>query len=157
MAKNLQIGSNIYSYPEEGENPGYGEDATAWAEAVTDALQNVQGPNDILATSSTLTNNQATPADINDLTFNTGAVQYTFIEYLIKRVYDSGVTTVVESGQIFGNYDGSTFVMTRKADGSAEAGIEITVTNAGQFQYTSTDLANHTSSVIKFKARTIDL
>lgn len=157
MSKNLQIGSDIYQYPENGENPPYGEDATAWAEAVSDALVDVQGPNDLLATTSTLSNNQVAPANINDLIFNTGAVQYVNVEYIIKRVYDSGSSTVVESGQMYGNYDGTTFVMTRKADGSSESGIEITVTNGGIFQYSSSNLANHTSSTITFKAKTLDI
>lgn len=154
MAKQLQIGSTIYNYPEEGDKAGWGEEATSWAEGVTDALANVQGPNDILTTSATLTNNQSTVTNIPGLLFNVAQVEAVEIFYDIKRVYDSGSTTIIESGKIQGNYDGSDFVISIDATGSA--GVDITVTSAGQFQYTSSDLANHISSVIRFRATTID-
>jgi hypothetical protein len=154
MAKQLQIGSTIYNYPEQGDKAGWGEDATAWAQGVTDALQNVQGANDLLITSATLANNQSSAADIPGLTFNVAQVEAVEIDYFVKRVYDTGATTVVESGKIMGTYNGTEFVISSEVTGNA--GITISVQNTGQFQYTSSDLANHTSSIIRFRAKTID-
>lgn len=154
MSKNLQIGSTIFEYPVQGDKPGWGEEATAWAEAVTAALQNVQGPNDILITSATLANNQTTPADIPGLVFNTGQVQSVEVDFLLERVFDAGSTTETESGKILGAYDGTEFSISVESVGNV--GIDITVTNAGQFQYTSDDKANHVSTTIRFKGRTID-
>lgn len=155
MSKQLQIGSDIFNYPEQGENPGWGEEATAWAEAVTDALQDVQGPNDLLLTSATLVNNQATPADISGLLFNVAQVEAVEVDFFITRTFDSGTSVTTERGKILGSYDGTTFSISTETDGG-DTGVEITVTNAGQFQYTSSDLTNHTSSTIRFKASTID-
>lgn len=155
MAKQLQIGSTIYNYPEQGDKPGWGEDATAWACGVTDALTNVQGSNDLLITSATLSNNQSSAANIPGLSFNVAQVQAVEIDYFIQRVHDSGTTTITETGKILGSYDGSEFFISSEATG--ETGTEISVLNTGQFQYTTTDLANHTSSVIRFRARTIDI
>jgi hypothetical protein len=154
MAKQLQIGSTIYNYPEQGDKAGWGEDATAWAQGVTKALTNVQGSNDLLITSATLSNNQSSAADIPGLSFNVAEVQAVEIDYFIRRVYDSGTTTTTETGKILGSYDGSEFFISTETTG--EAGTEISVLNTGQFQYVTTDLANHTSSVIRFRAKTID-
>lgn len=154
MSKTLQIGSETFEYPENRENPGWGEEATGWAEAVTDAIANVQGPNDILTTSANLNNNQAVAANVNNFRFDTSEVQAISAEYLIIRVYDSGSSTVTESGEIIGNYNGSDFVISQDAVG--DAGITFSITSVGQVQYISSNLTNHVSSVIRFKAKTID-
>jgi len=154
MSKEIQIGSTIYTVPEEGDNPGWGEDLTEFFCAIGAALQNVQGPNDILTTSATLANNQTTFIDIPGLIFNTAQVQRVEVKYLVTRVFDAGVSTIVESGIIEGNYDGSLFkIATKFLD---DAGIEFDVTNAGQFQYKTTDLTDHVSTTIRFEAVTID-
>ena len=56
MSRQLQIGNKVFNYPDTGDNPGWGEDATAWAQAVTTALETVQGTNDIPATTTALAN-----------------------------------------------------------------------------------------------------
>lgn len=154
MPKNVQIGSNPHIIPEQGDNPDWGENTTDWMIDVTDALANVQGPNDILITTTTLNNNQSTPANISGLVFNTGDVQAVKIEFLIIRIFDSGSTTLTESGTIKGNYDGSEFFINTDAVG--DSGVTITVTNSGQFQYISDDKTNHVSSTMRYKATTID-
>lgn len=154
MPQTLTIGSESFDYPLQGETAGYGEEAASWAKAATDALASVQGPNDILATSASLTNNQTTAADIPGFVFNTAEVIGIECEYTFKRIYDSGATTVMESGKIMGHYDGSVFTIS--IDSIGDAGILFSITNAGQIQYTTTNLTNHTSSTIVFKAKTID-
>lgn len=154
MAKTVQIGSNIYIIPEAGDNPGWGEDTTAFFEGIVDALADVQGPNDILITSANLTNNQTTPASVPGLVFNTGQVQHIEVSYLIIRKYDTGTTTITESGKMFGNYDGTQFYLQIESVG--DSGVRFDVTNSGQVTYTSDDKPNHISSTIRFKASTID-
>jgi hypothetical protein len=154
MSKTVQIGSRVFEIPDQGDNPGWGEEVTAWIEAATDALSSVQGANDILVTSATLANNQSTAADIPGLLFNIAEVERVEIDYIITRVYDLGASTLTEAGKIIGSFDGSEFNITVEAEG--ESGTTITVLNTGQFQYTTTDLTNHISSIIRFKASTID-
>lgn len=154
MAKNLQIRNEIFPYPEPGDNPGWGENATAWATAVTDALSTIQGPNDILITSAIINNNQSSPTAISGLVFNTAQVRSVNIQFFITRVYDSGSSVLTDSGVILGDYDGSTFVVS--PEHTRDAGVIFDVTNGGQLTYTSSNLANHVSSTIRFKASTID-
>lgn len=155
MSKLLQVGNTIFEYPQQGTGEGHGEDATAWAEAVTDALKSVQGPNDILLTTANLGNDVSTQQVIPGLSFNTGQVQHVNVEFLITRIFDSGASTVVESGKIYGNYDGSDFRISVESTGD-DTGVEIDVNSSGQFVYTSSNLADHQSSIINFKASTID-
>jgi len=154
MSKQLQIGSTVYDYPEQGDKAGWGEDASAWAEGVTEALKNVQGPNDLLITSATLSNNQTIATNIPGLTFNVAQVESVEIDYVIKRIFDSGASTIVETGKILGNYDGSDFSISIETTG--DSGTVISVLSSGQFQYTTSDLTNHQSSIIRFRAQTID-
>lgn len=154
MAKTVQIGNGVYSLPEEGDKSGWGEDTTALLEAMVDALTTVQGPNDILNTSAILANNQTTAANIPELLFNTGQVEAVEVDYIVLRTYDSGSTVTIEVGKILGGYDGTDFIISTEATG--DAGVEFSATSTGQFQYISDDRANHVSSIIRFRAKTID-
>lgn len=154
MAKDLQIGSTVYPYPEPGEGAGWSEGATSWAEGVTDALATVQGPNDILLTTATLANNQPTPQDIVGLDFDTGQVQHITVEFLLIRSYTDATPTETESGTIIGNYSGSDFYIS--PDSIGDTGVEFSITSVGQMQYTSEDRLNTDNLTIKYRARTID-
>ena len=155
MTKLLQVGNAQFEYPQQGTGAGHGEDATAWAEAVTESLANFLGPNDILLTSANLANNLAVPAVIPGLSFNTGEVQHINVEFLIVRIYDLGATRVVESGKVYGNFNGLDFRISVESVGD-DTGIDLDINASGQFEYTSSDLADHQSSVIFFKGATID-
>jgi apolipoprotein N-acyltransferase len=154
MSQTVTIGSNSFIIPNAGENPGWAEELTAYLVAIADALASVQGPHDILITSATLANNQTVPTNIPGLLFNTGEVQAIEIDYLVLRSYDSGSSTVSESGKILGNFDGTTFTIA--VESVRDAGIDFSITNGGQVQYVSTNLSNHISSIIRFRGRTID-
>jgi hypothetical protein len=154
MSKTVIVGSTTFTIPEAGDNPGWGEDVTAWICAVTDALDNVQGTNDLLVTSATLANNQTTAANITGLSFNIAQVESVEIDYFIEREFDSGTSTVTETGKILGSYDGTDFTISSET--TDETGTVISVLSTGQFQYTTSNLANHVSSIIRFRARTID-
>lgn len=155
MARQLQIGSRVFEIPDAGENPGWGEDTTEYLVAIADALQSIQGPNDILLTSATLANNQTTAANIPGLSINLiGDVKAVEVDYAVERVFNSGATTISENGKILSSYDGSQFKVSVEAEG--DTGVLIDATNAGQFTYTSSNLADHVSTIIRFKAKTID-
>lgn len=153
MSRTVQIGNGTYEIPDNLESPGWGEGLSDYLEAVADALGTVQNAEDILQTSATINNNQTSSANITLLAFSTSRILSFTIEYYIERVYDGG-TILVEDGFITGNYDGTTFNFTRESSGT-EAGVVITVTAGGQFQYTSSNLTSQTSGIITFKAKTI--
>lgn len=152
--KNVQVGSDIFKIPIQGGSAPWGQDLTDFFVAIAAALETVQGPEDILLTEATLANNQASVANIPGLSFSAGVVQSIDVDFLITRIYDSGTTTVAESGKVLGNYNGTVFNISIESAGNS--GVDLSITNVGQFQYTSTNLANHVSTTIKYRARTVD-
>lgn len=154
MPKTVQVGSDTFEIPVEGENPPYGEELTAFFVAVATALATVQGPNDIPITTAVLANNVSVFTNIPGLLFSAATTEAIDVNYLITRIYNSGSTTVAEQGHIEGSYDGTDFYITRDFD--VDAGFEFNITPSGQMQYKSSDLSNHTSTTISFRAKTID-
>lgn len=152
MSISLTIGNETFEYPENGSNPQaqWGEEATGWAEAVTELLNNIQSPNDVSLTTFTLNDNVTTETNIVGLAFSTTAVSHVNVEYVIERTVAGNVTA--ESGLILGNYDGVNFNISLETVG--DSGVNISVTNTGQFQYTSSNLG-HTACTIKFKGTAI--
>lgn len=139
MPKTLTVGTDQFEFPLEGENSGYGESITDWAEAVTDALSTVQQPNDVLRTTSTISNNQTSFTNIPSFSFDTSEVRAINSEFLVTRSTTSPAVTVVESGFIEGNFDGSNWSISVRSVG--DAGVEFNITSGGQVQYKSSDLA----------------
>src|SRR5574343_160284 len=142
MIKTLQIGNEVFEYPVQGENPStiqdWGEEAAGWAEAVTDVLSNVFGPQDINLSTVSLSDNVVTPQNIVGLKFSVTSVIDVRIDYVISRLV--GVNNIMENGFILGTYNGSVFSISQQCMGNS--GIDIDVTNAGQFTYTSTNLGH---------------
>ena len=154
MSKELSIGNKTFDYPEAGDNPGWGEDAAAWASAVTTALETVQGINDIPTATVTLSNDVSSDTAISGLSFNLTLVRRATIEYVVVRIFDSGSTTIIESGTLTGDYDGTDFRISVEAND--DSGIVFNSNNSGQILYQSDDKANPVSITITYEAKTID-
>lgn len=174
MSKDLQIGSNIYEYPSPGEPAGWSEGASDWAEGVTNALATVQGPNDILLTSSSLIIPNGTPEtegpfNVNGFLFDSATVQGFDAQFLVTRTYTDGTPKEIESGDIIGNGADGEFRISISSIG--DVGISFSILSqseidalpipdsskvAGQVQYTLEERANTQNIQIKFKAKTID-
>lgn len=152
MPKILTVGTEEFEFPLEGENAGYGEQVTDWAEAVTDALTTVQQPNDILTQSAAINNNQTSAANIPAFSFDTSEVVAINAEYIIKRTTVSPVNNLVESGVIKGNFNGTSWSITIESVGDSE--VELSITSAGQVQYTSSNISGSSyEGQISFKAK----
>lgn len=156
MPKSLIIGNQTFEFPLVGDNPDYGEEVTSWAEAVSDALSDVQAPNDILLTTSTILNNQAAFVNISAFTFSTASVRRIDCEYLIERSTLTPSQKIVEAGRIEGFYDGTNWSWAVQSVG--DAGIEFNINTSGNVQYKSSDLSG-TGYVgqIKFRAKTVSV
>jgi hypothetical protein len=153
MAKELTVNSVTYSFPDQGENPRWGKEVTGWAQEVTDVIQTLLGTNDITNTTFSLTNNQAVAANITGLLFSTSSVRSATISYSIY--ISSSTTEIAENGRLYLNYKPSagTWNVSREAD--EDAGVVLTITNAGQVQYTTTNIGGTGYlGQIKFKAET---
>lgn len=152
MPKTLIIGTEEFDFPVVGDSPDWGEQVTDWAEAVSDSLQNVQQPNDVLRTTALIANNQTTFASITGFSFDTSEVISINSEFIITRTTVSPANNLVESGYIQGNFNGSTWIFTIESNGNA--GVEFQITDGGQVQYKSTDVTGTSyEGVIIFRAR----
>jgi len=161
MSKDLQIGSNIYEYPSPGEPAGWSEGASDWAQGVTDALATVQGPNDILLTSSSLVIPDGTPENqgpfnVNGFLFDSATVQGFEAQFLVTRTYTDATPKQVESGDIMGNGTGTGGDFFISVSSIGDTGISFSITANGQVQYVLEERANTQNIQIKFKAKTID-
>jgi len=151
----ITIGNQSFKLPIDGRG-NWGEETTAILEALAEASQLIQGPNDVLLSTANLTNNQTVPAALGNLSFNTGQVLGIQVDFFIRRTYNpgSGEITITENGILLANYDGSNWKLSMESVG--DTGIDLVISSSGVVQYTSTNLAGHISSIIRYKAKTID-
>lgn len=159
MAIQLVVNGVTYNYPVNRESPSWGEDASAWAQAVTSALGNVAGANDILQTSATIANNISSPTNITGFSFDPLAVRGAICEYSVYRVTTGGgATELVETGTIYLSYKSTASTWDIVVVGGAGAGVTFSITNGGQVQYTSTNISGSSySGTIKFRARSLTI
>lgn len=156
---NLTVANNTYAYPDPGTEPGWGEEATSWAQAVTDVLNTLLAPGDILETSFAIANNVSSDTNINGLVFDSGSIRAANITYAVYRMSTANPSGNAESGTIQLTFDnsaapGSKWIVA--VQNSGNAGITFTCTDAGQVQYKSTDIGTPGySGQIKFSARTL--
>ena len=159
MSVPLTIANNTFQYPTSGEDPGWGADATDWAIAVTEVLNTLVAPSDILETSYIINNNTVVQTDINRLFFDPGTVRAANITYSVYRVSTANPSGHTESGVIYLNYDNSASLGSKWNLGQnkiGDASITFNITDAGQVQYTATDIgAAGYQSTIKFIAKTL--
>jgi len=155
MSKNLIVGNQTFEFPEQGDNADWGSSVTDWAEAVTDALSTVQKPNDILLTTANIANNISSPTNIPGFSFSTAEVKAINCQYLVTRTTTIPNVVLTEVGYIEGWFDGTNWGISIRTTG--DAGILLSITPAGQMQYTSSNLAGatHTGS-ISFEAKVIN-
>lgn len=159
MAINLIVNGTSYVYPDPGQDPNWGAGATDWAAAVTEALNTILAPGDILTTAFSIDNNISVAANINGLLFDPGVIRAANIDYAIYRTSTANPAGNAETGTIHLIYDDSAAVglkwkITHSIDG--DAGVSLSITDAGQVQYMSSDIGTTGySGTIKFRAKTL--
>ena len=100
MARNLTVNGVSYKYPDQGENPDWGQNAVDWAEAVTNIISTLSGSDDVQRTSFTIQNNVPTLTNVTGLAFSTGTVRSCFIDYSIYRFAQDSVNGTTEVREI---------------------------------------------------------
>jgi hypothetical protein len=159
MPVTLTINNNTYNFPASGEDPNWGPEATDWAIAVTDVLNTLLAPGDILLSTATINNNVAVLTNVNGLLFDPSQVRAANVSYSVYRTSTSNPSGYVEEGTIFLIYDnnasaGNKWTMSQRINGNA--GISFNITDAGQIQYITTDIgAAGYSGTMKFLAKTL--
>jgi hypothetical protein len=152
MPKTVIVGSETFEIPVEGENSGYGESLTDFFVAVADALSTVQKPNDIADTTAPINNNISSFTNITGFIFDTSEVIQIQCTYQVERSTTSPAVTLVESGEIEGNYNGTDWTITIESEGDAQ--VEFDITAGGQMRYKSEEMVGtgYTGS-IAFRAK----
>lgn len=150
----LVVAGQVYNFPSPNDPPNWGEEVTDWAQAVTDALTAVFGPNDIAQTISPI-NNTGTLANVIGLFFDPTQVRSAIVEYSIYRASTGGgATELAETGVLYLTY----FSVANRWDIAnsygGNANITFTMTPGGQLQYTATPITGTVvSSTIHFSAK----
>ena len=142
MPKTLIINNTPYEYPSKGDEPGWGGPATGWAEGVTDVLNSVVGPDDILQTSFSIANLQVAATDVVGLVFNTGSVQSAVVEYSVHRTSSTTTGGKTESGTMHLNYNTVDGWLLGQGGVIGTSEVIFTITSSGQIQYTSSDIGS---------------
>jgi len=161
MPKKLQVGDEIFDYPLTGDS-NFGEDATAWAEAVSDTLTEVRGPGDIPVSDAQLL---GLSGNISGLSFDTSFVQRVLVEGIIIRTTivpnpepppaDPFITIrKVESFKVEGAHNGFEFnISVDYAGDDTQVIIDVV---GGQFTFETPENDSLTTTLtIKFKAKTM--
>lgn len=156
----LTISGVPYNYPTNLQEAGWGEDATGWAQAVTDMLSALVANGDILPSTNAIQNNITTLTNIDGMFFNSDIVRSARIDYSVYRVSDTTPSGVVESGMMLIALNdtapvGQKWSITQYKNG--DSGVQFTLLDSGQVQYKSSDvgITNYTGN-IKFTAKVLN-
>lgn len=158
MSVNLTVNGDVYEYPSNRQAPGWGEDSSAWAVAVTDVLANVVGQGDILQTSATIANT-GTSVAISGFSFDPALVRASICEYSIYRKTDTAGDERVEAGTIYITFKTVAGTWDITVVGSGGSGISLSINSSGQVLYTVSEVlggANY-SGTMKFRARSLTI
>lgn len=149
MTRRVTVRNRVFDYPDQGDT-NYAENATGWAVAVSDVLDEFSGPGDINTTETVLQNGGS--GDITGLNFNVSFVQRVRVEGIITRTFNANPTQV-ESFIIEGAYNGTQFSFTVEYAGDD---TEVTFgATGGQFTYEADDVADTATLTIKYRASAI--
>jgi hypothetical protein len=156
MSRTLVINNTAYEIPDAGDEPGWGGDTTDWMQAVTEVLDDLVGPADILETSFTVANNQTTFVDVTGLVFDGGSVRSAIVTYSVYRISDSNPSGFAETGLLTLVYDNNAATpwSMSQSDIVGNAQIYFDITNSGQVRYKTNDIGTlNYIGVMKFNAK----
>lgn len=156
MPKTLIVNNTPYAYPTSGDEPGWGGDATGWASGVTDVLNDLLGPDDILQTAFNITNNVSVAEDITGLAFNAASVRAADIDYSVFRVSGDSPDGQSETGKLRLLYDNAVGWSIGSGGIIGNSGVSFSILPSGQLQYTSTELTGGSYvGTMKFRAKAL--
>jgi hypothetical protein len=149
----VTIQSQTYEYPSPGDQPGWGEDATDAFVALVTKVNGISPNTDIVAGSASIANNQSSPVNVTTLIFDSGVVGAAIIEYHLTRTVTGA--SISEQGTLSIDYSNGVWYIQRELSSGVDTGVVFSITNAGQIQMTSSNIAE--SSYVgnmSFRART---
>jgi hypothetical protein len=159
LSRELVVNNQTFDYPTDNQDPGWGQDASDWAAEVTDVLNTILAPGDILQTTFDINDNQSSPTSVQGLAFDSSVSRSANITYSIYRTSTDTPAGNAESGVISIVYDNNASVGTKwkiSQTKNGEAGVLFTISDLGQFSYTSTEIDTGSggyAGTLKFSAK----
>lgn len=150
MSVPLTVGNTTYQYAVPGQDPGWGEDNTAWAVAVTEVLGTLVGVGDIVNSSALLLDNISVATDVSGLSFDGAQVRAVNVTYALIR------GAVTQSGTLQLNFNtsapmGSKWTLAEQSIN--DVGVQFSVTDSGQIQYITSSTG--TNVQMRFNAKAL--
>lgn len=154
----ITINSQVIDFPDDGASPDWAPAIISFAQAVEDALNVSTNPGDVSPQAFNLASyNSASNIDIPALAFSISTIRAVFIRYSVYRTTNS--TNAYEAGDMVAMYNPNNSTnlkwnLTQIRDAGSGANITFNVTDAGQFQFSTTALSGSShAGKIQFDAR----
>jgi hypothetical protein len=139
MSQTVTISGTSYTIGDQGASPPWGADLNDLLLALVQVAQSTSGGGDILTTSFNVANNQVAPANVTGASWDTSTVRGFILSYSLYR--STNINEESETGQIYGTYSSTANTWQIAQTYAGSSGISFTITNAGQLQYTSSNVA----------------
>jgi hypothetical protein len=160
MSTPVTINNLTFNYPDAGDPPGWGADATDAFLELAGVVGDLQSPNDILLSQFNIPDNVSSPTTLNGLFFSS-SVRAAQVNYSIYRTSTDHPSGNAETGIVQLIYDTSAASTTKwklTQNSNGNAGVVLSINDSGQVSFMSTQLDNGGggySGVMKFSAKTI--
>lgn len=135
----VTINNKTFNIPEQGQEPGWGEEVTAYLVELANVVNFLQAPGDIVNSTAIIANNVTSPQDIIGMQFFNANTRSARVTYQVKRQVTGSI--LIQSGTLYLDWNPQTasWVLTQDYT-SGNAGITFSVTGLGQVQYTTTNM-----------------
>lgn len=141
MATTFTINGTTYNFPTQGDDPPWGDEVVQLITAMVNTLNTLSGTGDILTTNFTVGNNVSSSTNVTGLNFDPTVVRSALISYSIYRSSNTP-TELSESGMIYVTYKSTAGTWEIAQNYAGNSGMNFTMTNGGQIQYTSTNIGS---------------
>jgi hypothetical protein len=145
MSIQVIINSQPYNYPEPGDLPGWGSDASDAFVALVNYVNGISPPTDIILTTASLADNVVVPTTITNLTFNSSLIYGAIVELTINR----GTATELDTLDLV--YTEGNWTMDR-TQSATDTGVTFSITSGGQLQYTTTSTGTPATMVVRARS-----
>ncbi|MEO0273436.1 MAG: hypothetical protein ABIM30_10225 [candidate division WOR-3 bacterium] len=151
----VTINNKTFNIPEQGQEPGWGEDVTAYLVELANVINFLTAPGDIINSVSIINNNVTTPSDVLGMQFSNANTRSARVTYQVKRQVTGNI--LIQSGTLYLDWNPQTSSWTITEDFTAgNAGITFSVTASGQVRYTTTNMTGSGyQGEISFSAKTL--
>jgi hypothetical protein len=159
LSRTLIVNNKTFNYPDPGEDVGWGGDASDWASEITEVINTILSPGDILLTTFDINDDTAVPTNIQGLAFDSSLARSAKIVYSVYRTSTDTPSGNAETGEIDIIYDNEAPVTTKwkmTQNKNGDAGIVFSINDLGQFTYTTTQIdlgAGGYVGILKFSAK----